>query len=183
MTTTAKAKRMATSILNTGSYEVAPQRTLDHELPVEATHEFACCVVASNAARSDMLAMSAKAAGWGAIHCVAATDLDGTDFDCTAQEERLTIVDIAGSQPGDACRSLVQRLAKRRGALLLVCNNSGDAAEEIWARGLGVWFYLPGVPDDADLSSLCADALHITERSAPQTLELPAAPRPMRKAR
>ena len=36
--------------------------------------------------------------------------------------------------------------------------------EEIWARQLGVWLYLPGVVDDSDLSSLFEEGRAVASR-------------------
>ncbi|MCG8586574.1 MAG: hypothetical protein MI757_17870 [Pirellulales bacterium] len=145
----------------------------------EAKREFACSIVGGNEARREMLAGSAKNAGWGAVGSRSVDESRSIET-----EESLVIVDLVGSEDSGAVRQEVQRLASRHGVLLLVCGNEGDPMEEIWARGLGIWLYLPGVPDDADLSSLCADALRITERNAPQAIELqPAANRRLRRAR
>ncbi|NIL99064.1 MAG: hypothetical protein GTO53_13870, partial [Planctomycetales bacterium] len=50
--------------------------------------------------------------------------------------------------------------------LVALCGNEGNALEEIWARELGVWLYLPGVVDDSDLSSLLEAGQQVAARRA-----------------
>ena len=59
-----------------------------------------------------------------------------------------------------AARLLCEAIAGLRHVLLVACGNAGDAAEEIWARQLGVWLYLPDVAweETGDLAFLCEQA-------------------------
>jgi hypothetical protein len=176
---------MATSTIDISSYEIVEPvvespTTVSHSVDA-TTQEFACTVVASDQTRREMLANNAKAAGWGVVHSCSKIEVNAL---MAEHNENLVIIDLTGSHSMADCRKAVEKLTGRHGMLLLVCGNEGDPSEEIWARGLGVWLYLPGVADDADLSSLCADALRISERNAPQMIELPAANRKlMRRAR
>jgi hypothetical protein len=36
--------------------------------------------------------------------------------------------------------------------------------EEIWARQLGAWMYLPGVNDHSDVAMLCGEARNAAEK-------------------
>ena len=46
------------------------------------------------------------------------------------------------------------------GLLLVICGHEGEVEEEIWARQLGVWLYVPGLSNAPaeDLSLLCQQA-------------------------
>ena len=56
---------------------------------------------------------------------------------------QLAFVDLEGVQ-GVGFQTLVRQLADQRQVLLVVCGHEQDGTEEVWARQLGVWFYLPG---------------------------------------
>jgi hypothetical protein len=57
-------------------------------------------------------------------------------------------------------RELCQLLAEMPGLLLVICGHDGDVEEEIWARQLGVWLYVPGLSNASsdDLAVLCQQA-------------------------
>ena len=69
-------------------------------------------------------------------------------------------------------RELTEQLATQRNMLLMLCGNEGDALEEIWARQLGVWLYLPGIREQNDVQALCSQALPVAERLAGRQREL-----------
>ena len=58
----------------------------------------------------------------------------------------LVIIDLTSPEGGEPTgfRQLVEKLACTSHVLLLTCGNEGDAEQEVWARHLGVWMYLPG---------------------------------------
>jgi hypothetical protein len=70
---------------------------------------------------------------------------------------QLAFVDLEGEQ-GAGFQSLVRQLADQRQVLLVVCGSGRDGNEEVWARQLGVWFYLPGVSEAGTIGLLCRDA-------------------------
>ena len=78
----------------------------------------------------------------------------------------MVIVDFSDAASADRAsfRFLVEQLACTSRMLLLVCGNVDDPREEVWARHLGVWMYLPGAIDGADLVGLCAAARETVER-------------------
>ena len=79
----------------------------------------------------------------------------------------LAIIDLAtaeGEQLG-AFKQLTERLSHGGGSpLLMICARETDAEEEIWARQLGVWAYLPGVDADSDMAMLCGEAKNVAEK-------------------
>jgi ActR/RegA family two-component response regulator len=126
-----------------------------------------CLIVSDDSERREMLARAADQGGWAADVCRTAAEAQ-------KQSRRfrhgLVIVDLDGGQADDArLRELGQELSPGD-ALLVVCGAEGDAMQEIWARGLGAWLYLPGVDASCDLSSLCGEALAIAEKLNPPLL-------------
>jgi len=134
-----------------------------------------CVVVSSDAVRCESLSRAAAGGGWRAIRCRTA------DSALAATERthcQLAILDAEAASAGrdtEDLRRLVEQLARDNDLLLLVCGHERDPREEIWARQLGVWLYLPGVTAGPELSTLCGEALEIAERLAnrgkPQPLQ------------
>jgi len=88
---------------------------------------------------------------------------------------QLAFVDLEGEQ-GAGFQSLVRQLADQRQVLLVVCGNEQDGAEEVWARQLGVWFYLPGICELNTIGLLCRDARSIvSERLKATEPDVPSA--------
>ena len=63
---------------------------------------------------------------------------------------------------------LCQLLAEMQGLLLVICGHDGDVEEEIWARQLGVWLYVPGLSNASseDLALLCQQAYETADAAA-----------------
>lgn len=109
-----------------------------------------------------MLVRAANEAGWDTVACA-----DAKSAWHTAERERfaMALVDL---EAADSCsaqyRELAEHIIGSQKTLTLVCGNEGNAAEEIWARQIGVWLYLPGVTVNCDVRSLCAEAMPIAEK-------------------
>ena len=69
-------------------------------------------------------------------------------------------------------RSAIEVLSSQSGLLIVLCGQENQPQEEIWARQLGVWLYLPGVKDGTELSVLCSEARPLAERLAIQASAL-----------
>ncbi len=116
------------------------------------------CLVVSMCERwATKLRRAAAAHGWEPIACSSA---DAAARAAVRNRVSLAIVDLASAeqQHRRELQELAEMLARNNGALLMVCGNDSDAAEEIWARQLGVWAYLPAVDDDSDVAMLCGEA-------------------------
>jgi DNA-binding NtrC family response regulator len=123
-----------------------------------------CVVVSSDVVRCESLARAAAGGGWRTIRCRSAEAARGTTERMHCQ---LAILDVEAASTGcdaEGLRSLVEQLARENDLLLLVCGHERDPREEIWARQLGVWLYLPGVIAGPELATLCGEALEIAER-------------------
>ena len=124
---------------------------------------FQCLVVSKDALRRDMLRRSAEQSGWETIVC---TEAEGAMHVALRTLLRLAIVDLesaTGQRPA-GFEPLLRKLAETSDVLLIACGNDGNIREEIWARQLGVWLYLPAVIDIEGMATMCDEARQIAER-------------------
>ena len=85
----------------------------------------------------------------------------GTNMDLAVFQFALVDLDHRGVTPSGA-RNLVQHLIQDDPQVLIgVCGHEADPEEEIWARQLGVWLYLPGATTSSEMSLLFEQALQI----------------------
>jgi hypothetical protein len=122
-----------------------------------------CLVVSGDRGLRQRLGAVAELSGWAEFDLPeVAADLESA----IEAEYPLVIVDV--SQPlGDRVNDsveLVEEFAGRAHTLLVVCGSEGRVDEELWARQLGVWVYLPGVSNGDALVSLFTDARRLVER-------------------
>jgi CheY-like chemotaxis protein len=125
-----------------------------------------CLVVSVCQANREALSQSANRGGWDTVVCA-------DDRNALAAFRRtrfqLAIVDLnhVGSTP-KGFRELCQTLAVQQGILLIICGKESDPVEEVWARQLGVWMYLPGVTPEhsQEIAVICGEAQAITHLSA-----------------
>jgi hypothetical protein len=122
-----------------------------------------CLIVSSSPERMTMLCDAAEAQGWDPIPCDAA---ERASREVARHYLQMVIVDLEGAQGGapEGFRGLAERLAGDSGRLLVVCGNESDVTEEIWARQLGAWMYLPGVDDQSDVAMVCGEARNVAEK-------------------
>jgi hypothetical protein len=122
-----------------------------------------CLVVATDDARRDNLGFAAREGGWDVTSC---GDVASAVTHSRQTPLQLAIVDLIGSAAADRAsfRFLIEQLACTSRMLLLVCGNIDDPREEVWARHLGVWMYLPGAIDGTELVGLCVAARETVER-------------------
>ena len=130
---------------------------------IAASDAPACLVAGLSADRRTLLMAAATSAGWDAVGC---DDAMGAQRQTLLEPRQMVVVDLeaAGGAAPEALKKLCERLARQKNLLLVLCGNASNAMEEIWARQLGAWLYLPGVVDDSDLSSLFEEAGQIARR-------------------
>jgi hypothetical protein len=82
----------------------------------------------------------------------------------------MSLIDLqrAAAETG-ALKKLTEHVVTNQPTLLVVCGNEGNAVEEIWARQLGAWLYLPGVSQACNVQALCEEALPVAERISSRT--------------
>ncbi len=123
--------------------------------------DFQCLVVSLKANRGRMLEQAAGSGGWDTVAC---SDLSNAWTAVKRQKFGLAVVDLDGIEDVEDLRGLCEEVAKMKDTLLVVCGNEGEALEEIWARQLGAWLYLPGVATGDALVSLCEQARPVVEK-------------------
>ena len=101
----------------------------------------------------------------GYASCDLPTDVEGLQ-QAIDGDYHLVIVDIArpvGDRVNDTIE-MAEEFAARPGTLLVVCGSEDSVDEELWARQLGAWVYLPGVSSSDALMSLFAEARRVSDR-------------------
>lgn len=121
-----------------------------------------CLVVTGDSTRRQLIEASAGQAGW--LECVAPRNSDDL---CRAidRDFQLVIVDVA-SPLGDRVADTLEiagEMVTRPGTLVVVCGSEDSIDEELWARQLGAWLYLPGVCDGSSLTILCTEARRLRD--------------------
>ena len=122
-----------------------------------------CLVVSGNRELRNRLDCVTDLSGWSS--CDMPTDAE--ELRSSADGDfQLVIVDIAhplGSRVNDTVE-MAEEFAARPGTLLVICGSEESIEEELWARQLGAWVYLPGVSCGDSLVSLFAEARRVVEQ-------------------
>jgi len=122
-----------------------------------------CLVVSGDRGFRNRLDAVTELSGWS----VCDTPEDFTDLQAVVDGDyQLVIADIArplGDRVNDTVE-IAEEFASRPGTLLVVCGAEESVDEELWARQLGAWVYLPGVSSGDALVSLFSDARRVIER-------------------
>jgi DNA-binding response OmpR family regulator len=122
-----------------------------------------CLVVSGDASLRNRLEAVTELSGWSA--CEAPADADELSS-LVDGDYRLVIVDIArplGDRVNDTVE-IAEEFAGRPGTLLVVCGAEDSVDEELWARQMGAWVYLPGISSGDALVSLFAEARRVADR-------------------
>jgi len=124
-----------------------------------------CLVVTGDASRRRRIGAAAELAGW--LEC-AAPETSGELRQAIDRDFQLVIIDVAsplGERVNDTLE-IAEEMAVRQGTLLVVCGSEDSLDEELWARQLGAWLYLPGVCSSDSLTTLFVEARRLRD-SAP----------------
>lgn len=121
---------------------------------------YQCLISSASRARRNMLSTAAANAGWDSIVCNS-PEAVSSNLELTMFQFAMVDLDHRGETPSGA-RDLVQNLIQGDPNVLIgVCGHEADPQEEIWARQLGVWVYLPGATTTSEVSLLFEQALQI----------------------
>ncbi len=122
-----------------------------------------CLIVAHIDQRAGVLRQAAQDGGWEPLLC---RDAETAAIYGARRRLRLAVVDLDGApaQTLPRLRRLSELLTTPSEPLVMLCGHENDPAEEIWARQLGVWLYLPAVNEHCDLAPLFRDALAIVQK-------------------
>ena len=115
---------------------------------------YQCLVISQEANRQRQFEVAAGERGWKSIVC---DEVDRARARIGRNSFHLAIVDL-GAGDASGFSELTEVLARDHDALLVVCGGEDNPAEEIWARQIGAWLYLPGVDADSDLSMIYDEA-------------------------
>lgn len=122
-----------------------------------------CLVVSGDRGLRNRLDAVSELSGWSACDMPE----DAADLQAAIDGEyQLVIVDVArplGDRVNDTVE-FAEEFASRPGTLLVVCGSEESVDEELWARQIGAWVYLPGVSGGDALVTLCTDARRLVER-------------------
>lgn len=131
--------------------------------PLRAPGEMRCLVVSGDGGfRSRVGAVSELS---DCATCEAPADVAALS-NAVEGDYQLVIVDIAhplGDRVNDSVE-IAEEFASRPDTLLVVCGSEDSVEEELWARQLGAWVYLPGVSGGDALVSLFTEARRAGER-------------------
>ena len=122
-----------------------------------ATSLFQCLIYSPVERRAHAWQRAARSSGWEPVVC----DRPEIAAEYAVRNRLLfSILDLEALPESTTplARSLCESWVGQGGPLIVVCGNEEDPLEEIWARSLGVWLYLPGVDETCDRDSLCNEA-------------------------
>lgn len=150
---------MALSQLKTssGATQTASQPVIS---PPQRAAVWQCLVLSADARRREMLSDAATESGWNTICC---RDAETAEAETYRRLVQLALIDLCTNSGGMSprMRRLVERLAAQRDLLVALCGRDADDLEEVWARQLGAWLYLPKVTAASDVASICGEALQL----------------------
>ena len=127
-----------------------------------------CLILSASQSRREMLSRAANEAGWDTVVCA-----DATNAWSIVQRQRfeMALIDMEfAASDASAFKELTEHVSVSQKALLMVCGEEGNASEEVWARQLGAWLYLPGVSQESDVRALCKEALPVVEKLTGKSL-------------
>jgi DNA-binding NtrC family response regulator len=134
-----------------------------------------CLIVSTCPAKRELLALAASEAGWETIVCQ-----DGASARVTVERVRFQMawVDLESPTSPSEFRELCRSISALPQVLQVICGHVDDVKEEIWARQLGVWLYLPGVSlEHADeLVMLCEQAQLVAGMTQARDASFPVGP-------
>jgi hypothetical protein len=122
-----------------------------------------CLIVSGDNGFRHRLHSATELAGWDECDTPASADDLRSAIDGDYQ---LVLVDVAnplGDRVSDTVE-LAEEFAARAGSLVVVCGPEDGPDEELWARQLGAWVYLPGAIAGDGLMSLFTEAARLGGR-------------------
>ena len=151
-----------TAVIERTPAVAAPASTTMRAIPSKRTVGTFQCLIVSNC--DDRLAMLEQAAFDGGWSTVACGDGDQAWMAVKRQRFQLVIVDLDTSTELEHFKDLSKDISESSNVLLVLCGTEGNGLEEIWARQLGAWLYLPGVTTGSDVAFLCEQAMPVAEK-------------------
>jgi len=127
------------------------------------TRALECLVVSATSSRRKTLAEAACAGGW---KTAVFADAGPAASYVERRMINLALIDMKARSQRHVpdFRLLAEKLAHQNNLLLVVCGRESAVQEELWARQLGAWLYLPGAVRRDGVAPLCEEARYITEQ-------------------
>jgi hypothetical protein len=121
-----------------------------------------CLIVSPRGRQREILSRAAAASGWASVVC---SDAATARHVAERIVVKLAFIDLEeGPLEGQAnLQELTVDLSRMGCPLLVVCGSDGDRQQEIWARQLGAWLYLPGMAGEEEMAQLCDEARKVIE--------------------
>lgn len=129
-----------------------------------------CLVMSWSELRTQLLRSAAENEDWQAVVCRDVNEFVRRVFQLNTP---LTIVDLPKSD-STAYAGLCKAATRARDindSLLVVCGTNGNTKEEVWARQLGAWTYLPAATDLAGLEMVFGEARKALARKSSAYVE------------
>lgn len=148
----------------TSDHQVAAQGFSGTVVPSSCdTGLLQCLIVSGDDARREALTWAAVDAGWQALGC---SNLETAQKHFNRYVTQMAVIDLQGATAADqsSYTVLIDNLARHSDLLMVVCGHEGEIQEELWARQIGVWMYLPGIEEAADLTPLFGEATFLARR-------------------
>ena len=139
------------------------------------TTDLPCLVLTGDPALRRRLSAAAELAGWDAGESPTAA---ATVRESCRRDYRLVVIDLVSAPGCDrAClEATAAEFAARPDTLLVVCGAVEDRAQEIWARSLGAFAFVPGVAPGDSLISVFRDARLVARRQRSPAVATGTAP-------
>lgn len=131
-----------------------------------------CVVLSYGEQRGQFLRTASADESWQAQVCEDVQEFLRSVFQLNVP---LTVIDLPprGAASYAELREIATQISDINRSLLLVCGAENDQEEEIWARQLGAWAYLPGTTDANGLRRVFAEARKALARQASAYVEVP----------
>lgn len=130
-----------------------------------------CLVLTWSEGRAELLRSAAMNESWQAT-----VNIDVREFlrNLFALRVPLTFVDLPDTDTSNysLLKEVTQQASELGNSLVVICGLGGNPAEEIWARQLGAWAYLPGDNGSAGLELVFGDARKAVANQALVGVEL-----------
>lgn len=130
-----------------------------------------CLVLTWSEGRAELLRSAASNESWQAT-----VNIDVREFlrNLYVLRVPLTFVDLpdVDAKSYSLLKEAAQRTSELGNSLVVICGLGGNPAEEIWARQLGAWAYLPGDNGLAGLELVFGDARKAVANQALVNVEL-----------
>ncbi len=145
--------------------DVRPARATDGQRETASTL-FQCVIVTGNRSWGDRIVCDAAREGWDARLLEQPAEANRA---IALHRVPLVIVRLLpqSASEGQQYRTFTESLARSTyETLLVVCTEESDPGDELWARQLGAWTYLPGVDLESDIGLVCREAKVVVEKKA-----------------